>query len=332
MRVSLRLTSSLVRYIIKNKFFSVKRFPLVLMLEITHNCNLACEGCGRIREYKDTMNKMMSVEECLSIADECKSPVVTVTGGEPLLHPDIDKIIDGLITKKRHIYLCTNGITLADSLKIFKPSPYLNINVHLDGLSETHDKIVGLKGVFTKAINAIKEAKKMGFRVCTNTTIYKDTDPKEIEELFVLLTEMRIDGMLVSPGFSFVDNTNDVFLNKEEVYQKFSFIYDLSKKYKILNSSLYLKFLSGKRDLTCTPWGNPTRNYHGWKSPCYLITDAHFKTFEEFMNTTDWDRYGNGKDPRCRNCMIHCGFEPTVVLETGKSFKDVYEMAKWSLS
>ncbi len=332
MRVSLKLTSTLARYLIKNKFTSVKRFPLVLMLEITHNCNLACEGCGRIREYKDTMSKMMSVEECMSIADECRSPVVTVTGGEPLLHPDIGKIITGLLSKKRHLYLCTNGITLADSLEKFKPDPRLNINVHLDGLSDTHDRIVGAKGVFEKATNAIKLAKQLGFKVCTNTTIYKDTDPKEIESLFDLLTKMGIDGMLVSPGFSFVDNSNDVFLNKEEVYQKFSFVYELSKKYKIMNSPLYLKFLRGERELECTPWGNPTRNYLGWKSPCYMITDTHYKTFEEFMNTTDWNSYGTGKDPRCRNCMIHCGFEPTVVLEMGKSIKDVFEMARWSIS
>jgi hopanoid biosynthesis associated radical SAM protein HpnH len=332
MRGSLKLTYSLVKYLIKNKFSFVKRFPLVLMLEITHKCNLACEGCGRIREFKDTMDRMMSVEECMSVVEECRSPVITITGGEPLLHPDIDKIIQGVLSKKRHIYLCTNGITLADSLKKFEPDSRLNINVHLDGLSETHDRIVGAKGIFQKATDAIKKAKQLGFNVCTNTTIYKDSDPQEIEELFKLLTKMHIDGILVSPGFSFEDNTNDVFIQKDDFYRKFSFIYELSKRYKILNTPLYLKFLKGERDLMCTPWGNPTRNYHGWKSPCYMITESHFSTFREFMDTTDWDKFESGKDPRCRNCMVHCGFEPTVVLETGKSIRDVYEMLRWSFS
>ena len=268
----------------------------------------------------------------MSVVDECRSPVITITGGEPLLHPDIDKIIHGVLAKKRYIYLCTNGITLGDSLKKFEPDPRLNINVHLDGLAKTHDRIVGAKGVFQKATDAIKKAKQLGFKVCTNTTIYKDTNPKEIEELFILLTKMHIDGILISPGFSFEDNTNDVFIQKEEFYNKFSFIYDLSKKYKILNTPLYLKFLKGERNLMCTPWGNPTRNYHGWKSPCYMITESHFRTFREFMDGTDWNRFESGKDPRCRNCMVHCGFEPTVVLETGKNFRDVYEMLRWSFS
>ncbi len=332
MRGSLKLTYSLVKYLIKNKLSFVKRFPLVLMLEITHKCNLACEGCGRIREFKDSMDRMMSVEECMSVVEECRSPVITITGGEPLLHPDIDKIIRGVLSKKRHIYLCTNGITLAESLNKFKPDSRLNINVHLDGLSETHDRIVGAKGVFRKATDAIMKAKQLGFNVCTNTTIYKDSDPQEIEELFKLLTSLHIDGILVSPGFSFEDNTNDVFIQKEEFYRKFSFIYELSKKYKILNTPLYLKFLKGERDLMCTPWGNPTRNYHGWKSPCYMITESHFSTFREFMDTTDWNKFESGKDPRCRNCMVHCGFEPTVVLETGKNLRDVYEMLRWSFS
>ncbi len=265
-------------------------------------------------------------------AEECGAPVVSVTGGEPFLHPDLDKIVNGLISKRRHIYLCTNGITLGDSLDKYSPNPYLNINVHLDGMADTHDKIVGSKGIFKKATDSIRKAKQLGFTVCTNTTIFKDTDPKEIEELFAFLTEIGIDGLLVSPGFSFEDNSNDVFIQKEEFHRKFSFIYELSKKYKTMNTPMYMKFLMGERDLRCTPWGNPTRNYLGWKGPCYLITDAYYKTFKELMDNTDWDKYGTDKDPRCEHCMVHCGFEPTVVLETGKRLKDIYEMAKWNFS
>lgn len=331
MRFPVSLTTTMTKYLIKNKFLSKEKFPLVLMLELTHLCNLNCEGCGRIREYKESLNNMITFDDCMAAADECGAPVVTVTGGEPLLHPDVGKIINGLIEKKRHIYMCTNGIILEQSLEKFKPKVNLNINVHLDGLSDTHDAIVGQKGVFETATNAIRAAKGKGFRVCTNTTIYKNTDINEIKELFTFLESIGVDGMLVSPGFSFEDNSNDVFMSKEETHSKFLSIFEFSKQFKIISSPLYLRFLKGERDLLCTPWGNPTRNYHGWKSPCYLITDKHCKTFDELMETTDWEKYKLRKDHRCKNCMVHCGVEPTVVLESGKRFSDTMEMALWNL-
>ena len=329
MRISLSLSASLIKYLIKNKLLAIKRFPLVLMLEVTHTCNLACEGCGRIREYKETMKEMLSTEECLQAIEKCPAPVVTVTGGEPLMHPEIDRIINGIINRKRHVYLCTNGLLLVNAIKKLKPSKYFNVNVHIDGLEKTHDAIAG-KGVFERATDAIREAKRAGFRVCTNTTIYKNTTEDELEELFSFLEGLGVDGMLVSPGFSFEHNKNGMFLCRKEVEERFGFIYGISSRYKILNSPLYLKFLKGERHLRCTPWGNPTRNYMGWKSPCYLITDAHYKTFSEYMENTDWKRYQEGGDPRCKDCMMHCGFEPTVVLEGGKRLSDIVEMARWS--
>src|SRR3990167_7703696 len=328
MRISLSLSASLIKYLIKNKLLAIKRFPLVLMLEVTHTCNLACEGCGRIREYKETMKEMLSTEECLQAIEKCPAPVVTVTGGEPLMHPEIDRIINGIINRKRHVYLCTNGLLLVNAIKKLKPSKYFNVNVHIDGLEKTHDAIAG-KGVFERATDAIREAKRAGFRVCTNTTIYKNTTEDELEELFSFLEGLGVDGMLVSPGFSFEHNKNGMFLCRKEVEERFGFIYGISSRYKILNSPLYLKFLKGERHLRCTPWGNPTRNYMGWKSPCYLITDAHYKTFSEYMENTDWKRYQEGGDPRCKDCMMHCGFEPTVVLEGGKRLSDIVEMARW---
>lgn len=332
MRFPISLTTSMTKYLIKNKLFGKSRFPLVLMLEITHLCNLKCEGCGRIREYRETLNEMISFEECMQAADECPSPVVTVTGGEPLMHPDIDKIIAGLLAKRRHIYMCTNGVILKQSLHKFKPNVGFNINIHFDGLAEKHNAIVGQEGVFEISTEAIVAAKQKGFRVCTNTTIYKNSDLKEIEELFTYLTSLNVDGILVSPGFSFEDNDNDVFMSREEINEKFAHIFELSKRFKVISSPLYLRFLKGERELLCTPWGNPTRNTQGWKSPCYLITDKHCETFEELMETTDWEKFRNRRDARCENCMVHCGVEPTVVLEGAKRFSDLLEMAKWNLS
>ncbi|MFQ5863286.1 MAG: adenosyl-hopene transferase HpnH [Candidatus Brocadiales bacterium] len=331
MRVSVKLGTTLTSYLLKNRLASRERFPLVLMLEPTHLCNLSCKGCGRIIEFSDNSN-LLSVEECLGAAEECGAPVVSVTGGEPLLHPQIDEIIKGLMDMGRYIYLCTNGLLLAETLDRLEPSNYLNINVHIDGLESTHDEITAHEGSFKQAIEAIKKAKTLGFRVCTNTTLYLDTKPEEIEELFTCLEGLGVDGMLVSPGFSFVDNADDIFLTREQIQKRFRFIYELSKKHKLLNTPLYLKFLTGQKKLRCTPWGNPTRNTLGWKSPCYLITDKHFPTYKELMEKTDWEYYRSGKDPRCKNCMMHCGFEASVILEGVSGVSDMLEMAKWSFT
>ncbi|MCQ4574901.1 MAG: adenosyl-hopene transferase HpnH [Candidatus Brocadiales bacterium] len=331
MRVPVKLGTSLTGYLLKNRLASREKFPLVLMLEPTHLCNLSCKGCGRIIEYSDNSD-LLSVEECLGAAEECGAPVVTVTGGEPLLHPQVDEIVKGLVDMGRYIYLCTNGLLLTGILDKFEPSSHFNINVHIDGLEETHNAITLHEDSFKEAVEAIKEAKKLGFRVCTNTTLYLDTKPEEIEELFAYLEGIGIDGMLVSPGFGFVHSSDDIFLTREQIQKRFGFIYELSKRYRLLNTPLYLKFLTGQKKLKCTPWGNPTRNTLGWKSPCYLITDKHYPTYKELMDNTDWEYYRSGKDPRCKNCMMHCGFEASVILEGINGISDMMEMARWSFT
>ncbi|MFC2149141.1 adenosyl-hopene transferase HpnH [Candidatus Auribacterota bacterium] len=321
---------SLTSFLTKNRLKKNTRFPLVLMLEPTHQCNLTCTGCGKIREFKDSRSQMMSLEDCLLAVDESNAPIVSITGGEPLIYPELDKLIDQIIKRKRHIYLCTNGILLKKFMKKIKPSPYLNINVSLDGMKKTHDKIRNLKGVFGKAIDAIKEAKEKGFRVVINTTIYSKTKNDEIIELFSLLSSLKVNGVLLSPGFDYFEN--DHFLTREEAVEKFKDLAKDVKKYPIMNTPLYIDFLKGERSFTCTPWGNPNRNVFGWKSPCYLITDRYYNTFDEMMKETQWHKYGTGNDPRCRNCMMHSGYEPTIVSEAGKSKRDILRMLKWNFS
>jgi hopanoid biosynthesis associated radical SAM protein HpnH len=329
MKVPVKLGTTLTGYLLKNRIAGRLRFPLVLMLELTHLCNLTCKGCGRILEFKAN-KEFMSVEEALFSAEECGAPVVTVTGGEPLLHPNIDRIVKGLIGMGRYIYLCTNGLLLAEALDRLEPHSFLNINVHIDGLAPSHDAIVEQPGAFEEATRAIRLAKQRGFKVCTNTTIYKHTKPEEIEALFTYLEGIGVDGMLVSPGFSFEANAKDVFLRRQEVHEHFGFVYELSRRFRLLNTPMYLKFLRGERQLRCTPWGNPTRNTYGWKGPCYCITDTHYPTYQELMEKTDWEYYRSGQDPRCQNCMMHSGFEPTVVTEGVQTLADMWEMARWS--
>jgi hopanoid biosynthesis associated radical SAM protein HpnH len=339
MRFPLSLTTQMAGYMMKKKLTGTKRFPLVLMLEPLHACNLTCTGCGRIREYSSTIKEKLSVDECLASVDECGAPIVSICGGEPMIYPDIGPLVKGILARRKHIILCTNGMFIKKRLNEFKPTPRFTFNVHLDGLEETHDIAVEREGVFKAAVEGIKIAKTAGFRVCTNTTIYKETDLAEIDALFAYLTKLGVDGFLLSPAYGYVavHQTNpkgaaEIFLTREDIRAKFKEAEKLLAKYRLNSSPVYLEFLSGKRDLHCTAWGNPTRNVKGWKGPCYLITDEHHATFEDLMNDTDWDSYGHGKDPRCEHCMVHCGYEPTAAIGAGSNIADTIKMLRWQLS
>jgi len=332
MGFSRQLSLSLARYSIKNKLQGRKRFPLVLMLEPTFRCNLACAGCGRIREYQDILSEMLSADECVAAVEESGAPVVSITGGEPLLHPDIEQIIQRIVARKRFINLCTNGLLLEASLGKFKPGPYLSFVLHLDGLAEAQDSIAGREGVFATAVAGIKAAKKAGFQVLTNTTIYKGTDLEQIEQLFALLSQIPVDGIMVSPAFSYEALNGDFFLSRQEIIHTFQPIYELRTRFPFYNTPIYLEFLAGKREMTCVPWSTPTRNPKGWKRPCYLITDGHCRSFWELMEETSWEKYGVGKDPRCANCMVHSGFEAGALFEGVRSLSGLWRTLKWNIS
>lgn len=325
----LRLCLSLTRHIALNGLQGRRRYPLVLMLEPLFHCNLSCAGCGRVREAREIGFRMLTAEDCLAAAREAGAPVVSVTGGEPLLHPEIGEIVRGLEGQRRFINLCTNGILLERSLHKFKPSPYLGFVVHLDGLAEKHDRIVGRQGVFEQAVASIQAAKRAGFQVRTNTTVFKGTDPREVRELFELLDGLGVDGMMVAPGFSYEAVEEGLFLARSEVESLFSRLNQDAGRFRFYNTPVYRQFLAGQRGLQCTPWSTPTRNPKGWKSPCYLITDGYNNSFEALMNETPWERYGVGRDPRCANCMVHSGFEASAVEATLKSWQDIVRTVRW---
>lgn len=332
LRFPLSLSLDLARYLLKKRLQGEEKFPMVLMLEPTHQCNLACEGCGRIQEYRETLGQSLSLEECLDSVSECGAPVVSLTGGEPLIYPPIFELAAELIQRKKHIYFCTNAVLLEKSLPKLPQSNRLTLSVHLDGLAPTHDRILGRQGMFDTAIRAIKEAKARGFRVCTNTTIYKETNVQEIKTLFALLMQIGIDGLLVSPAYSFAPVNPEMFLSREEIREKFTRLTGNGQKFRYNNTPLYLSFLRGERHYECTPWANPTRNPLGWRAPCYQILDGHYPTFQELMELTPWERYGVGRDPRCAQCMMHSGFEPTAVRQAGQRAKDMWELLRWNLT
>jgi len=309
-----------------------KRFPIVLMLEPLHACNLTCTGCGRIREYQSTITERVPVEECLAAVDECGAPVVSICGGEPLMYPPIGPLVSGILERNRHIYLCTNGMYIKRRMGEFRPSLRFFFNVHLDGMEKTHDACVGREGVFREAVEGIRAAKAAGFQVCTNTTVYKQTDMREIEELFEYLKQFHVDGHQIAPayGYSAVDD-REMFLTREDVHEKFRDFERISRKYAVRQTPLYMEFLRGERDFPCTAWGNPTYNVKGWKSPCYLITDGHYKTFEDLMTRTPWESYGPGNDRRCEHCMMHCGFEPSAAYGIGVGLVDNLRTLAWTL-
>jgi hopanoid biosynthesis associated radical SAM protein HpnH len=326
-------------YLLRKKLRRETRFPLVLMLEPLHACNLTCTGCGRIREYVSTIKDKLTVEDCLASVDECGAPIVSVCGGEPLIYPDIEELVEKIVARKKHVYVCTNGVFLRKKLNGFRPGSRLFFNIHLDGMEDTHDRAVERKGVFAEAVEGIRAAKAAGHRVCTNTTIYKDTDMHEIAVLFAFLTELGVDGLMISPayGYAAVQATNptgaeQIFMSRDDVHKKFREAQRLLKEYKLNTSPLYLEFLRGERDLRCAAWANPTRNVRGWKGPCYLITDRHYGSYQDLINQTSWDAFGRGKDARCEHCMVHCGFEPAAVLNANKSLGDAVKMAVWQLT
>jgi hopanoid biosynthesis associated radical SAM protein HpnH len=309
-----------------------QRFPLVLMLEPLHACNLTCTGCGRIREYEESITERVPLQECFAAVEECGAPIVSICGGEPFMYPQIGELTAGILERNRTIYLCTNGMFIERRLHEFRPHPRFFLNVHLDGLEKTHDICVEREGVFAAAIAGIKAAKAAGFLVCTNTTVYKETDMNEIEALFEYLEPLGVDGHQISPGYGYsAVNDREIFMTRDDVHEKFRDFDRIARRFKVNQTPLYLDFLKGELDFPCTAWGNPTYNVKGWKGPCYLITDAHYRTFEELMTQTPWESYGHGNDPRCEHCMTHCGFEPSAALGINAGIAGSIKMMRWAL-
>jgi hopanoid biosynthesis associated radical SAM protein HpnH len=330
---------------LRKKFSRVQKYPLVLMLEPLHACNLKCSGCGRIREYADTLGERLSIDECLHAVMECDAPIVSICGGEPLLYPEIVELTDKILRLGKHIYLCTNGVLLEEKLDNFiqlakhnlRTKSRLYWNIHLDGTADVHDFIVEKPGTFNQALSGITAVKKAGFYAYTNSTLYKTATVSDLVALAEQLHAINIDGMMIAPGYGYdalhkglSQNDAPFFLNRTEIYQLFSEIQKEMNRFRITATPIYLDFLCGKRQLPCAAWANPTRNVKGWKSPCYLITDRHYETFQDFMQQTDWSKIGLGNDPRCQDCMMHCGYEPAAVL-FGNRLHDLARMALWQV-
>ena len=316
-------------YILGNKLRGRKRFPLVTMLEPLEKCNLACEGCGRIREYEPVLDRMLSVRECLDAVEESGAPIVSIAGGEPTLHPQIHEIVNGIIARKRFVYMCTNALLMERVMKNIPPSKYFCFVVHLDGMEEAHDKSVYRKGVFRIATRAIRAALDSGYRVTTNTTVFNGVDEDDVIEMFEMATEMGVEGSMVSPGYHFETVPNqDLFISRERARKVFKNVLDPKRKIRFYNNPLYLEFLRGEREYQCSAWSNPTYTVMGWREPCYLIGDRHTGSVEDLMSEELWERYGVGNDPRCANCMMHCGFESASIFSALKSPQEAYTMIK----
>jgi hopanoid biosynthesis associated radical SAM protein HpnH len=333
MRFPLGMTLSIAGYMAKKKVSRVKKFPMVLMLEPLHACNLTCTGCGRIREYESTIKQKLSIQECLDAVDECGAPVVSICGGEPMIYPGIGELTAKILERKKSIILCTNGMFIKKKIAEFKKSNRFFFNVHLDGMRASHDVAVEREGVFDSAVEGIKAAKEAGFLVCTNTTVFKETDMAELDDLFGYLTSLHVDGFMISPGYSYAAvDSKEIFMTRDDIRAKFRMADAMFRKYKFNTSPIFLEFLQGKREMSCTAWGNPTRNIKGWKGPCYLITDIHHQSFDDLLNKTPWEKYGYGNDPRCENCMVHSGYEASAALGVNGKLGDTLKMIKWQFS
>ena len=306
-------------YVLKQKIKGRKRYPLVLMLEPLFRCNLACAGCGKIQYPAHVLKQNLSPEECFRAVEECGAPMVSIPGGEPLMHPQIAEIVEGLVARKKYIYLCTNALLLKEKIDLFKPSKYLTFSVHVDGQREGHDFSVCREGGYDIAIDGMKEALARGFRVTTNTTLFDGADPNSVRAFFDEMMDLGVEGMMLSPGYSY-DKAPDQqhFLGRARTRRLFrSMLANRKAKWVFNQSPLFLEFLMGKRDYPCTPWGMPTFNLFGWQKPCYLLQDGYADTFEELMQATEWEKYGTESgNPKCANCMVHSGYEASAVNDT----------------
>ena len=388
MRFPLALTVKIARHIIRHKLAGTQKFALVLQLEPLHTCNLTCTGCGRIREYSTSLKDMMTLEDCLESANDCDAPMVSICGGEPLIYPKIEELVEGVLAQGRIVYICTNGMFMRKKLRdylaanyssaqeptlqrllqeklvtekeietirkgkqdnrpVISPTKWMYWNVHVDGLEYTHDLIVEREGVFKECVEAIRMAKILGYQVATNTTVYRESDVKELEQMFEFFSSLEVDGHTISPGYDYdaakrdmmkrlAKKPEDFFLTRAMTRAKFAKIEDWSKRFTIFGTTVYQEFLAGKRELTCTAWAIPTRNVKGWKAPCYLMTDGHYPRYQEMLQKVDWEKYGvvNGvaRDSRCENCMVHCGYDPSGALGTNYQKGDNWKNFKYNFS
>jgi hopanoid biosynthesis associated radical SAM protein HpnH len=374
MRFPLALTTKIASHIIKHKLQKTPKFAMVLQLEPLHTCNLTCTGCGRIREYSTSLKDMVPLDKCLEAAVQCDAPMVSICGGEPLIYPKIEELINGLLEQGRVIYVCTNAMFMRKKMRdylaaiytpavepklekllkqnlitekeaevirksddaakkknVIRPTKWMYWNVHVDGLEFTHDLIVEREGVFKECVAAIRMAKVLGYQVATNTTVYKETEIQEIEDMFKFLSSLEVDGHTISPGYDYDAAKKDMvkrlgkdpkqfFLTRDMTRQKFAKIEQWGKAFTIFGTPVYQEFLAGKRELTCTAWAIPTFNVRGWKGPCYLMTDAHYSSYQELLDKVAWEKYGVvdgvARDPRCEHCMVHCGYDPSGALGT----------------
>lgn len=319
MAVPISQAWTVASYVIGQKLRGNRHYPLVLMLEPLFRCNLSCAGCGKVQYPDHILNKRLTPQQCWDAAEECGAPMVSLPGGEPLIHPEMPEIVRGLVERKKYVYMCTNALLLKRRIDEFKPSKYLSISVHLDGLREEHDAAVCRAGTYDAAVDGIKEAVRRGFRVTSNTTLFAGADPAKVRAFFDELVNIGVEGMMLSPGYSYQKAPDqDHFLHTDKTKQLFrAILQDRKKSWHFNLSPNFLEFLQGNVDYACTPWGSPAYNIFGWQKPCYLLADGYVPTFKRLIEETDWSKIGNkSADPRCRDCMVHCGFEPSSVDDT----------------
>ncbi|HXV94008.1 MAG TPA: adenosyl-hopene transferase HpnH [Pseudonocardia sp.] len=326
MGVPLRQAVRVGGYLLKQKLKGTAKFALDLELEPLFACNLACEGCGKIQQPAQLLKQRMPVEQAVAAAEECGAPIVSIAGGEPLMHPQIEVIVEELVRRKRFVYLCTNALLMPRKIDRFRPSPYFAWAVHVDGLEERHDESVAKKGVFAQVVDNIRDAQRRGFRVTTNSTFFSTDSPQSVVEVLDFLNnDLKVDRMMLSPAYAYEKAPDqEHFLGVEETRELFrkAFADGRRKRWRLNHTPLFLDFLEGKVDFPCTAWAIPSYSLLGWQRPCYLMDDGYAATYRELLEETDWSAYGRGRDPRCANCMAHCGYEPTAVLATTGSLRE----------
>jgi hopanoid biosynthesis associated radical SAM protein HpnH len=332
MRFPLGMSWATLKYTVQQRRLGRTRYPSVLMLEPLYTCNLACLGCA-VERHTGKLSDRLPLEKCLKAAEDCGAPIVSLCGGEPTLYPELPQLVQGLIDRGRYLFLCTNALALDKKVfDIIPPHRQLFINVHLDGLRDTHDLVCDRAGVYDKALEMIRESKRRGYIVMTNTTVFKETEMEEVEALCEILDDLKVDGLLVSPGYHYESVDRDIFLTQDEIHSKFERLIPLSRRYRLTATPLFMEFAAGKRELSCSPYSTVTYTPRGWKGPCYLIGEGYYETWEEFWDGVDWEYWESRQDRRCANCKMHSGFEASAVREATSNVRDMVRLAMWHMS
>jgi hopanoid biosynthesis associated radical SAM protein HpnH len=330
MRYPIGLVFDSAKYLAGKRLRGERKFPVVLSLDPLGGCSSACRGNDGNGSSVDW--PMLSVEQCLAAVEECKTPIVSICGGEPLEYPEIATLTRAILERGRQLFLCTDGTLIRRRLHMIPPYTNFFWNVKLDGTREAHDTRANRTGLFAEAIDGIKAAKNAGFFVVVSSTIYADAQMNDLAGLYERLHAMHVDGYLLTPHYPEQKLCSEGSAKfHSQMHQRFREASDLLGDYNLMISPIYLEYLRGERELDCSAWGGPVYGPQGWAGPCSILNSNYANSYQALLEETVWENYGRGLNPRCENCQCRAGYETAALVGMNPKAGDWWKMLAWQL-